>query len=170
MAANFTVANQLQIDNNNLVYFENSAWRTVSANNLVVGAGTSGQLLVSSTAGTTVGNHQLNVAGKLTVNSGATLNMRNAITRYADVTFSGAGTLLDGNGTMIFHSIQLTNASPKSFDTPSIVNMYGGSASANQFVNDGGDFSTSQGTLLFRDNLTDWAIGGTGGISLANLG
>jgi hypothetical protein len=172
LATNFTVTNFMQIENNNVVAFENSAWRTVDVYNLIVGSGSSGQLTVSSVVGGSVSNpgkHQLNINGRLTVNTGGNFNMRNATTRYADVTFSGAGTLIDGSGTFIFHSILMNNASAKDFNTASNINLYDGANTNDYFTNNGGDFTTTVGNIIFRDNLTDWTLGGTGAIALANL-
>ena len=89
LATNFSVTGTMQINNGAYVYFDNAAARSVTVNNLIVGGGASGQLLVNTTG---AANHQLTIQGALTVNAGATLNLRNAVTRYADVTFTGAGT------------------------------------------------------------------------------
>jgi autotransporter-associated beta strand protein len=162
----FKVANLMRVNNRVVVYFSNTASRTLDVHNLIVGGGISGQLLVSATG---ANNHLLTVNGAMTVNNGAVFNMRNATTRYADVVLTGSGTVLQGGGSFTFRSLLLNNESAKSFNTSSNINFYSGEDGNNYFTNNGGSFSTSNANLIFRDHDVNWNFGGTGEVTLANL-
>jgi hypothetical protein len=168
LATNFTVTNLMSIENNNIVYFENTAPRNIEVNNLVVGSGTSGVLSVTSSL-VNAHNHVLTINGKLTVNTGGAIYLRSAATTYADVVFTGSGTLLEGNGAYTFHSITMPHADAKSFNTASNINFYAGNYTANRFENNNGAFSMGTGALIFRNDDVVWDLGGTGATSLATL-
>ncbi|TCO07430.1 beta strand repeat-containing protein [Natronoflexus pectinivorans] len=162
----FSVSNLMRINNRTFVYLMNDDSLNITVNNLIVGGGVSGQFLIS---GSGAQSHLLTINGALTVNSGATINMRNANARYADVVFNGSGTVLQGNGNYTFRSLLLSNTSAKTFNTSSNINFYSGAEGDHSFTNNGGDFTATNATFIFRDHDVTWDLGGTGGITLANF-
>lgn len=161
----FVVTADLIIQNNVTLRLGGAGNYSISAFNVIVGQGLSG-VFDNATSG--AGEHTLMIGNHLIVNSGAIFNMRNAITRYCDVTINGSGNVINGSGSFVFRNLTFTNLDEKTTNTTSTLNFYGGNG-VNEFRNDGGRFTDLNGLFLFRDNTIDWLISGNGEVVFNNL-
>ncbi|MFN3556576.1 MAG: T9SS type A sorting domain-containing protein [Bacteroidales bacterium] len=169
ISRNIRVANNLTINSPTTtlsVYLDHNANHTLDLNHVVLGGSGSGRFLVRS--GNTMA-HTVTINGTLTVNPGSTFSTWATATRYADVTMTGIGTLIQGNGAISFRNLFLSGAGEKSFSTSSNIQLYGASNSPNIFRNDGGALTTHQGHIIFRENDREWFLQGNGEIHFRNL-
>lgn len=162
----FQVNNLMLIESTALVYLESNARRNLQIHNLTLGANGTGRLLVQD-VGTP--EHLLTIGGTLTVNAGSTFSMWARATRYADVHFTGSGSLILGNGAFTFRNVRLSHSGEKTFSSSSNVLFRAGSINENTFENSGGSLITHEGEIVFRENDQTYYISGDGAIRFNKL-
>jgi hypothetical protein len=169
IARDIDVTNRLFVaDGSNAVYFENSANRNFTFNEVVIGEGTSGRIYVQNSGSAA---HTITITGWLEVNSGAYFHLWYSSVRYADLLFTGSGDVIRGTGGTIFyvHSLSFDNPGAKNCSYPAPIDLRGGSLTPNTFTNDGGAFQAANSLIRFRENDFLYTIDGTGPITFHSV-
>lgn len=156
----FTVNGDLTINEYNYLYFSSTTNnQTLQVNGNLILAATNSYLYTPNVDVT----HNLIVGGA--VNNSGSIYFQYTNTRYTDITLTGSGNIISGNGSFRLRNLTLTSAGDKTCTSSSNIDFYPGNGT-NAFTNNGGAFTATSGSFRFLDNFS---ISGSGSITFNNL-